>query len=282
MVILQVKRQDQKNWFLYETKVTTPVNEVMRDVAELHNMRIKVQRLAVTCTELAKHGPMRPEETRGLSSEIPLNELDINAYGTPTNPDEHGYRTGVPPPGAAADVLRKTAEECRMAVDDRLVDQKKNLTKEICKECLDKLYGAVMIAYPAYHRLPAYDPTRMDLENREELDGQSEFQDIVEPTEASIWWAGKEMQRTKILSDHIGKNEKTKVMCRLQHSGQGAPVREPRINKAEHTAMLAHYHQKQEESKKLCDDDDDSYLQSEWANSKSLKKSLVGGGNIRI
>ena len=42
MVILQVKRADQKNHFLYETKVTTPVSELLRDVAELHNMRIKV------------------------------------------------------------------------------------------------------------------------------------------------------------------------------------------------------------------------------------------------
>ena len=28
-----------------------------------------------------------------------LADLDVNAYGKPTNPDEHGYRTGCPPPG---------------------------------------------------------------------------------------------------------------------------------------------------------------------------------------
>ena len=37
-----------------------------------------------------------------------------------------------------------------------------------------------MIAYPAYHRLPAYDPARMELEDKEELDGHSELQDVLE------------------------------------------------------------------------------------------------------
>jgi hypothetical protein len=39
---------------------------------------------------------------------------------------------------------------------------------------LDLLRGAVMIAYPAYHRLPSFDPARIELEAKEEPDGQSE------------------------------------------------------------------------------------------------------------
>jgi len=42
--------------------------------------------------------------------------------------------------------------------------------------------------------------------------------------------------------------------------------------------MMAHYYKKQEDNKKLQEDDDDSYLDSEWANPKSMKQSLVGGG----
>ena len=172
MVMFHMKRDNQKNHFLFETKLTMKVDDFIKEICELHNMRIKVQRLSQSCLELGKHGPIRPEETRGLSGDTRISELDVNAYGTPTCPDEHGYRTGVPPAGQAAEVLKRTAEEAFMAVSDMLVDQKKVLTKEICKEHLDKLYGAVMIAYPGYHRLPAYDPARMDLENREEIDGR--------------------------------------------------------------------------------------------------------------
>ena len=33
---------------------------------------------------------------------------------------------------------------------------------------------------------------------------------------ASLWWAGKEMTRGKKLRDFVGKNEKTKIVCKLQ------------------------------------------------------------------
>lgn len=42
--------------------------------------------------------------------------------------------------------------------------------------------------------------------------------------------------------------------------------------------MMAHYYKKQEDNKKLLEDDYDSYLDSEWANPKAMKSSLVGGG----
>ena len=44
----------------------------------------------------------------GISGTIgSVSELDINAYGTPTNPDEHGYRTGCPPPPEVPSSSRK-------------------------------------------------------------------------------------------------------------------------------------------------------------------------------
>nr|GMC94148.1 UPF0769 protein C21orf59 homolog [Ipomoea batatas]GMC98227.1 UPF0769 protein C21orf59 homolog [Ipomoea batatas] len=38
---------------------------------------------------------------------------------------------------------------------------------------------------------------------------------IQEPT-IQLWWAGKELEKGKKLCDYIGKNEKTKVVIRLQ------------------------------------------------------------------
>lgn len=40
----------------------------------------------MACKELAKHGPLRPEETRGISEDLSkVTELDVNAYGQPTS-----------------------------------------------------------------------------------------------------------------------------------------------------------------------------------------------------
>lgn len=281
MVLLEVKRSDKKNEFMYETTTKIPVEELIGELVDLHNLRLKVQRLAMSCRELAKHGPIRPEETRGLSDSVTDHTpLDVNAYGKPTNPDQYGMRTGCPPPPEVADVLARTADEADAAVSHTLVAQRKTIDKKTCQGHIDNMRGAVMIAYPAYHRLPAYDPTRLELENKEELDGASEYQNILEESQTSCWWAGKEMQNGKLLADYVGRNEKTKIVTKLQPKSSGAPVREPRIDEDTHKAMLSYYYKKQEESKKLQDDDDDSYLNSEWANPKALKNQLVGGGRV--
>ena len=39
-------------------------------------------------------------------------------------------------------------------------------------------------------------------------------------------WAGKDMQLDKMLHEYVGKNEKTKVVCRMQPKASGAPVLE--------------------------------------------------------
>merc|ERR1712187_595760 len=117
-----------------------------------------------------------------------------------------------------------------------------------------------------------------ELEDREELDGASEFQDVLDWTWANLWWAGKELRTDQTLEQYVGRNEKTKIVAKLAPKSTGAPVREPRIDEATHKAMMAHYYKKQEDSKKLQEDDDDSYLDSEWANPRSMRSALVGGG----
>lgn len=104
------------------------------------------------------------------------------------------------------------------------------------------------------------------------------MQDVLEADNAVLWWAGKELLKGKLLSDYVGKNEKTKIQAKLVPKGAGAPVRESRIDEATHKAMMSFYYKKQEEAKKLAADEDDSYLESEWANPKALKSALIGGG----
>jgi len=279
MVILDVKRSEKKNEFLFETTVKMKVLDLLRELCDVHNLRLKVLRLALCCKELAKHGPIRPEETRGISADLSkVSELDVNAYGKPSNPDEHGYRTGCPPPPEVADVLSRTAEEAEAAVSVALVQNKRTLDRQTCQAQIDNMRGAVMIAYPAFHRLPVYDPARAELEDREELDGASELQCVLDWTQTNMWWAGKELSTDKILEEYVGRNEKTKIVAKLAPKSAGAPVREPRIDENTHKAMLAHYYKKQEEQKKLAQDEDDSYLDAEWADPKALKSHLIGGG----
>ena len=74
--------------------------------------------------------------------------------------------------------------------------------------------------------------------------------------------AGKEFERGLLISDRLGRNEKTKVVAKLQRTGDGPPTRESIVREDERNAMLEHYHKRQEELKKLAENDEDEYMDS--------------------
>lgn len=74
---------------------------------------------------------------------------------------------------------------------------------------------------------------------------------VIEITQAQLWFSGKEMYRGKKLADYLGRNEKTKVIVKLQKQGQGPPGREPVFSEEERKQMMLHAYRQQEELKVL-------------------------------
>jgi hypothetical protein len=72
---------------------------------------------------------------------------------------------------------------------------------------------------------------------------------VIEAPVFQLWWAGKELQRGKLLHEFIGKNEKTKIVCKIQRRGGGAPVREAAYDEQTQKEMMAYAYKKQEEWK---------------------------------
>jgi len=72
---------------------------------------------------------------------------------------------------------------------------------------------------------------------------------VIEPAAFQLWWAGKDMQRGKCLHEYIGKNEKTKIVGKIQRRGGGAPVREAVYDEQTQKEMMAYAYKKQEEWK---------------------------------
>lgn len=136
-----------------------------------------------------------------------------------------------------------------------------------------------MIVYPM--GLPPHDRIKHEFENEEDLAGTQASLEIIEEENSSLWFSGKEMQRGKKLKDFVGKNEKTKVIAKLQKKGQGAPGREPVVTEDEQKKMMAYYYKKQEEMKKLEAENEDAYLDSEWADGGQLKRNFHGLNNIK-
>lgn len=282
MVLLHVKTADDRNQFLFETTAKEKIKDIVKAVTSIHLTRLQALKVADAAEALATYGPLRPEETRGLTEEVAkLSNLNVHPDGTPTNPDPHHYRTGVPPPKSVADVIIRTCKEVQEALSHKKVGMRESLTIGATKESLDLLKGALQIAYPAYHGLPSWEPARLILEGKE-TNGGSEISESITPENACLWWTGKLLQQEESLSKYLGLNEKTKTIVRLQPNHAGPPVREPRMDAETHKAVIAYCHKKRQEDKALEEDDDDSYLYSAWANPKGLKNALTGlGGEIR-
>ena len=113
---------------------------------------------------------------------------------------------------------------------------------------------------------------------------------IASPADAVLWGPGNKAmtpatQDKQLLSDCVGRNDKTKVLIRLQKSGEGQPQREgPSVSAEEQAAMLAFLRRKQEEAARLAASSDDAVdtHDAPWANSRALKTHFSGVGNVRF
>ncbi|XP_062619659.1 cilia- and flagella-associated protein 298-like [Saccostrea cucullata] len=286
MVKLHIKKGDESQ-FLYDTTVEQPIDDLLKDVCAIHNGRLKVQRICAEMEELANHGITLPPNMQGLTEEQ-VEELKLKDEwaekcvpqgGIRENKDPIGRRNGQAPNEKMAEMMKKTAKEAKDMVSKKKVEANVFVTQATVKEALDILRGAVMIVYPM--DLPPHENVRLELENNEDLTGTQASNEVLEEENTSVWFSGKEMLRGKQLKDFIGKNEKTKIVAKIQKRGLGAPGREPVVTEDEQKKMMAYYYKKQEEFKKLEAESEDAYLDSPWADSNQLKRQFHGMNNIK-
>ncbi|XP_048396613.1 cilia- and flagella-associated protein 298 isoform X2 [Stegostoma tigrinum] len=271
MVQLHIK-QGSESQFLLDTTVDIAVEDLTKQVAAIYNGRLKIDRICTEICELADHGTFLPINMQGLTDEQ-IEELKLKdewaekcvpSGGFEFKKDEMGRRNGQVPNQAMKNVLKRTVEEAKALISKKQVQANVCVTMEMVKDALDQLRGAVMIVYPM--GLPPHDPIREEFEGKEDLSGLQAGKLVTEEAEAQLWWAGKELQRSKKLSDY---------------RGQGAPAREPIISEDEQKKMMMYYYRRQEELKKLDENDDESYLDSDWSDRHALKRQFQGVKDIR-
>ena len=231
--------------------------------------------------ELAKHGPAKDPNLQGLDEyqkDFYGKDVEKNAHYCP---DPTGRRCGNPADPTCVEKLRTAVAEAVEIASKDQVGRKVKLTKDSLEQAIDTVRGAVMICFPM--GLPEYDGVRAILEGNEDLTGTSYQNDPLTAEECVIWFAGKQMDNKKVLKDHVGRNDKTKVIVKVQKAGAHAPSREAPVDEETQKAMLAWYHKRQEAQKKLEEDAEDRYGNSDWASGGSLKSHLSGmGGDVKI
>ncbi|ETW49435.1 hypothetical protein PFMALIP_02526 [Plasmodium falciparum MaliPS096_E11] len=98
MVLIHAKGIEDNHQFLYETNVNILVEDLKKELTQVHNFQSKILKLCDASIELAKHGPLRPEGLRGLCEED-LKIMNTEGYNPKdaTNLDQYNFRTGIPP-----------------------------------------------------------------------------------------------------------------------------------------------------------------------------------------
>lgn len=278
MVVIQIKNNDHDT-FLYETQATSSVDAVVRDIVEVWNLRIRLAQLAGGIRELAKYGPMKHPTKAGLDHIDEDYKGETVEKGPYYTPDPTGNRTGNGPGPQLAETMERVAADAEAAIDKSNVIRKVALTRSFLQEKLDCIRGAIIMAYPM--GLPEWDTVRLTVEGNEGLDGTAVGNELLDPATAELWVASRVMDRNQIIADRLGRNEKTKVIAKLQKPGGGPPGREAAVSEEERKAMMAFYFKKQEEMKKLAENSEDEYLHSAWADPKQLQRSLRGTGTIK-
>lgn len=286
MVKLSIKKGDEPQ-FLFETTVNANVEEELKVICNIYNGRLKIERLCAEIEYLSKAGITLPPNMQGLTEEqiTELKLVDewsnkcIPSGGFVEQRDELGRRNGRVPNGKMGDLLIKTIHDAKENVNKNLVSRDICLTEAKIQNTIDLLRGAVTIVYPM--GLPPYDNIQMEFDNEEDLEGTQASKEVIPLNMGSIWFSGKEMLPGKKFSDYLGKNEKSKVIVKIQRKGAGAPGREPVVSAEEQKQMMAYYYKKQEEMKKLVLEEDDSYMNSAWADNNSLKRQFQGMNDIK-
>jgi hypothetical protein len=228
-----------------------------------------------------KHGPMKKPDKAGIDKiqeQYNGEKIDRSEFYLE---DPTGNRTGNGVGPRLTEVFEEVCRDAEEVLSHHTVARKIPISIPLLQEKLDNMRGAVTMAFPM--GLPEWDTVRMTIESEEGqgLEGTQAGQAVLDPETAELWIASRCLDRRQLLSERLGKNEKTKVIGKLQRPGAGAPGREPAIDEEEKKAMMAYYFKKQEEMKQLAENDEDTYLHSAWADPKQLQKSLRGVGNVR-
>lgn len=297
MVVIHIKKGDGDG-FLYETTCDTSNDTIIREIVNVFNLRLVLVQLVGGLRQLAKYGPMKHPEKQSL------DEIDEKYNGTVIDKNEYyeadpsGIRTGNGVGPQMTEMIERVCADTETVLDKNNVTRKVATTRAVLTEKLENMRGVVIMAFP--QGLPEYENVRIAIEENSSsnmngtpnpnyrggvssagLDGTPAAVEFLEEDTAELWIASRCLDRREKFCDRYGRNEKTKLIGKMQKLGGGAPGREAAVSEEERKAMMAFYFKKQEEAKKIAENNEDDYLNSVWANPKQLQQSLRGQGVVK-
>lgn len=242
MVKIKVHCDDNSVHFLVETSLCTPVDALMQDLTDIYNGILVIRQAATNIEGFARQLADHTDEPQGESTASTQSTL--------------------PEPSV---VLMKVTAEALARVSNAQMESGKSLTKDTIdstKEMLKATLSALEL------------PETVEKERKTLVASvdSGEVEKSVSPSDAKLWWAGKQLCRGNELRKYFGNNEKTTVNATLSSQ---APAR----NKLAE-AQLNEYLLFRTKQKKDFEDHEPDY-ETQTHDREHLRKSLYGLMDIK-
>ncbi|KAI8836577.1 hypothetical protein BC829DRAFT_405647 [Chytridium lagenaria] len=278
MVVIKVKKSDEL-LFTYETMTTTSTTDLINKLCAIYNERLRLRRLIGAVSDILQYGLWKEEKDHGYSmeeielftymEEDPSKGKIIEKDGTNyiLNRDPTGRRTGECPNVEASLKIRNAMEKAESLLKETTTMETSLNLEDITAKIIS-IGEALIAAYPI--GLPDWEPAKDIIENCEDLKGTAASKEVIEKSEAALWLASKEIVPGKLLSDFVGRNEKTRVIMKLMKNKNGPPCQEPAIPESMRKDLLSYFSSKEKELEKLSAQEDD-FENSVWAKPNARK-----------
>mmetsp|Transcript_87332 Transcript_87332/g.151985 ORF Transcript_87332/g.151985 Transcript_87332/m.151985 type:complete len:257 (-) Transcript_87332:452-1222(-) len=255
MVVLKVKGKSEKEIFLYETSTKSAIDEVVTEIVEMWNLRLRIKWYITNGEELAKETGC--EQLKKAVEDA--REYTSVEYANRRKPCEKG-------------VLEEHIKVMRGAT---MIANPQDYSKGV--DVLAKEVESLEIESEDV-RLKMQYTLQMMLDDC----ASGDMNEILDPHTAVMWFASKEMHRDKELWEFTGKNEKSTVLVKLTANNQHAPGKEPPVDQQMQKEMMAYWFKKQEEEKRIAEDDEIGWEGATWADPKQLKGAFQGLKDLKI
>merc|ERR1712129_121682 len=256
MVLLHVKGNDKENEFLYQCTIKDSLDIISKEVIKIHNLRITLKALCHAMRSLMQLNTTNCEDIDEDVKQGPILNKNVITKVT--------------------ELIEKI--EAHISIERVKLRQKGLIRLCELESFMNNLRGALLILFPNANGLSDNHILQQILFENVSIDkADAQFAKVIrDPATAQLWFTSKKLLRTDTLKTYIGNNEKTKIVVKISKANGHMPMRENAVDPEMRKKMMAFWYKKQETEKELQQDDDNSYLETDWANTNSLKKALSG------
>lgn len=271
-MLISVSPADSKVSFYMEAKASDPTTDVTRLVLENLNLVMFLLALREPLADLARHGPLRRPEHKGLS--------EVQEGEEPFGPcvDEHMMRTGHAPDTRGKELLQQ-AVDAITKVCVTMAAAREPLTRAALDDALDVVKGTVMMVYP--QGLAEHDAVAELIDAADDyVSGRvTTTHDYYCVDEGAVFFAGKSLVARGQDLSCLRCSDSTTIKLIPSKSQSYVPRSTDDTQRAE-LMRYAFEREKRSKAAELNAGDDD--LTEQWADPRSLKMQLQGRGDIRF